>query len=507
MLLTKKKIISDFNYFKNRANYYFKKNNIEKSVKYCTLAAVIGYRFCFKFYDDELENTVQNIGFKVLGNSIKFNREANKIIFFDSFAADNKVLTQQYLRAIFSWNYELLYVTTQKEIGKDILNELHTYKKSEILIIGGSSFTEKLKNTARAIQKFAPSITFLHFTPSDILGISLWSQIKSCDRFFVNLTDHSFWLGKNCLDYSLEFRKCGAVLSEKYRKILSPKILLQPYYPLLSTIPFQGFPVETKGKTIAFAGANYYKIFDKNLVFLNLIKEVLYQNDNLLFLFAGMGNDKPIRRFIKDNKLNDKFILIGHRDDIGEVIQKIDIYVNTYPVMGGLMCQYAANYRKPIIGFAEEKFLYSLQDAEGFLGVNQKEYFTKTNKELFICYFNDLIRNQNARKANIELTKNSVLTPEAFNLMLKQTIHQKQPIINNEYLKLKINVEIISEILLEVENYYLKDYYKNILIYLRFEAIIYKPIILLKCSRFILKNIITMLFKTFTKLAKIKCII
>jgi hypothetical protein len=466
MSLTKEKIISDYNYFKNKAILYCQKGDIDKSVKFAEMAARIGYKFSFIYTDEELEDNIKKIGEKILCNKINYIGIENRIVFYDSFAIDNRNLTLQYLKAIFKWDSELLYITNKKTVGRNILGELKEYPKSTILFVEGDSFIERIKRTAETIAIFKPEKVFLHYLPWDIFGFTLWSQVKSAERFFINLTDHAYWLGKSTADYFLEFRKYGCSISIKYRNIPINRLLIQHYYPIVTNKRFEGFPFEKENKILAFSGSNYYKIYGKDFLFLMLIKEVLSQNKNLVFLFAGNGDSKPLLKFIKKHKMGDRFILIGNRSDLSEVFKHIDIYVNTFPMIGGLMSQYAAINGKPIIGYSDS-VNYSFNDTEDFLGIERKGLIVKSSIKEFLEYFNILVNDKGTREKNIAHTRNAVISENDFGEMLKQNITHKSNSVNLEDSNITICNDNVFDIFYDMEVNYLKEYYYLIFYILR----------------------------------------
>jgi len=473
MNLTKEQIINDYNYIKKKAILYCQDGNLDKSAKFTEMAAKIGYKFNFKYSDDELEENIQRLGEKISCSKVSFIGIQNKIAFYDSFAYDNRNLTLQYLRAIFAWGMELLYITNQNNIGKDILKELKEYPKSTILIIADGSLAEKNRRAAETILLFRPEKVLLHYLPWDIVGFTIWSQIHSSERFFINLTDHAYWLGKNTGDYFLEFRKCGCHISIKYRNIPINKLIFQPYYPIITKTNFEGFPFDKGNKVFAFSGSNYNKIYGKNFLFLKLLMEVLIKNYNLIFLFAGNGNPKPLIRFIKKNNLEDRFILIGNRSDLSEVFKRIDIYVNTYPNIGGLMSQYATINNKPIIGYTDPAS-YCTNDTEDFLGIEKRGLIVKSTIEGFIEYFNLLINSKEAREKNINYIRNAVISENDFAKSLMNNITYKKTMSDSKDLNVSINVEDVFETYHDIEVNFLKEYY-----YLIFETL---RIDILKCN-------------------------
>ena len=460
-MINKEKILKHYNSFKKYAYRYFEQNNIERSVKYANLAAHIGYKYNFQYCDDDLEALISKISLKIIPNSIKFQVNENRICFFDSFG-NNRVLAQQYIRAISSLNMELLYIYSSITLDKDIENEILNFKKSKIIKLDKNSFAENVNFALNEITKFKPFTILEQFTPWDILGFCICESVLSTKRYFINLTDHAYWLGKNSADYILEFRNYGAFLSHFHRNIPFGKLLLQPYYPVEVNSVFLGFPPGvTKDKIILFSGSDFYKIYGENGHFFKMVKRILLENENVIFLLAGNGDSKPIKSFIRENNLEQRFLLLGYRPDINEVIKRIDIYINTYPVIGGLMSQYAAVNNKPIVGYTDED-LYSFNDTEDLLQTKVKGILVKTSFDDFHQYLNTIINNKEVRLRNIEITRNCVITPIDFTKLLSQNLSQPLPIKPEITDNIRINLESISKLYVDMEANFLNYHYIRI---------------------------------------------
>jgi hypothetical protein len=479
MPLTKEKILSDYNYYKEKAFIYFDKNEINIAVKHMELTARIGYKYNFRYSDDEIENLIEIIGKEIIHTKISYERKPNKIVFYDSLSNDNRALTQQYIRALINANYELLYITSKEKIGIDIYEELKNYQKAEVLIIRGNSINEKIENSLEKIMSFQPSKAFLHFTPWDILGFVLWSQLKGLERYFINLTDHAYWLGKNTADYFLEFRKYGAWLSVNHRKIPIEKLLFQSYYPLETGKKFAGFPVDTNNRVIAFAGSNFNKVYGDNFTFFNLIKDVLKNNPKLIFFFAGNGNCKPFINFIKKNNLQSKLIYIGNRSDIDEVIKRVDIYVNTYPIIGGLMSSYAAIHNIPIIGYTDE-ILFDFNNTYDLLDIPDNGRIVITSKKDFLSLFTALVNDLEERRKNMVDIKNSIISKSNFDQLLIQNIKYQKNRITIDGYEPKIDLEKVFNLYYDITVNYLKDHHLLIYSSLKYELFRCKMSIIMK---------------------------
>jgi hypothetical protein len=484
-MVNETKILKHYNLFKKYAHRYFEQRDIERSVKCINLAALIGYNYNFQYSDDDLEQLISEIILITKPNSVSFQPHKNKICFYDSFG-NNRVLAQQYLRAIFAMDLELLYIYSSKNLNKGVEEEILNYSKSTIIKLDKKSFKENLTYGLDEIFKFGPSTIIEQFEPNDILGFCICGSFDNVKRYFINLTDHAYWLGKNAADYFLEFRCYGAFLSHFQRNIPFEKLLFQPYYPIEAKSNFLGFPAEVvKDKIILFSGSDFYKIYGRNGHFFKMVERILHENEDVIFLLAGNGNVKPIQTFIKKNNFQKRFILLGYRPDINEVIKRIDIFINTYPVIGGLMSQYAAVNHKPIIGFTDSDF-YSFNDTEDLLQTKKKKgVLVKTTLDDFHNELNLLIKNENLRLNNISVTENCVITPDDFTILLSRNLSDPQHIRPSFTENIQINLKSIFNLYIDMEVNFLKQHY--IYIWKVLKSQIFRDNIFIGFTSFLLK--------------------
>lgn len=456
-LLSKEKVIWDYGEFKSVALELAGQNNFQESLKYVEICAKIAYNFNFIHYDTELESVLTSFSAQLFSDST-FTPKAERVVFYDYFGFDNKGLTQQYIRALISWDVEFLYILEEGEnisSGRDILKELEQYSKASILLVKGTNPIQKMIHIRNAIIDFKPERAFLHFVPWDIVGVCVWNSLPIVKRFLINLTDHAFWLGKSCSDYFLEFRNYGYIVSLQSRNIPAEKLLLQPYYPIQSNTLFQGFPIDISGKVIGFSGSAYYKVGGRKNKFLELVKRILDENENFVFFFAGSGNDKPIKKFIKEQRLDERFILLGSRKDINEVCKRIDLFINTFPFIGGLMTQLAVLNNKAIATYTTPDLPFNF--IEDLLGIDKSKAGSIKNEDDFLIEVNRLIRDPGYRLKNIESYKNSVPTVQQFNDSLKSNVYD----LENRNFKpspLEIDHNAVFELYIETENEFLKSY-------------------------------------------------
>lgn len=326
-------------------------------IKYLKSAAWWAYFFNIAFKDELLEILTKQLALQIQKCSNSYIPDKDNIAFYDSFAYDHRGLTQQYIRAIMAQNKHLLFITdaqTDAPLSQGIFQELHSYPKAKIIHIPSNVIgIKRCQYIYDQLVLFCPSKVLMHLMPNAVEAlVAMHALPKSVTKYQVNLTDHTFWLGTTALDYSLEFRPKGIKISEVGRGIEKPQLLLCPYYPIIDAIPFAGFPFEKKqGDVVVFSGGSSYKFIDSNMVYARIVKRILDENPNAIWVHAGDGMDiiQGMLLEIMDESYFKRIHLLGVRNDIAEVFDHCDIYCNSFPMGGGLMCLYAAHYGKPML--------------------------------------------------------------------------------------------------------------------------------------------------------------
>ncbi|NOR68331.1 MAG: hypothetical protein GQ532_01310 [Methylomarinum sp.] len=459
--ITYKYVTKDYKHIKSLAINAARKKRYPDALRLIETAARLAYHLNFRYVDDELECMLQDIASKSL-SSYMVKPIKNRYIFYDYFGLDNRGLTQQYLLALKEWDVDFLYIMENKKneiYAQEILYELSKIKHAEVYIVPNiSSDIEKATHILEKISQYRPEKAFLHLAPWSVLSIIVWNSLINVTRYLIDITDHAFWLGKGCSDYFIGFREYGYVISTKYRGISQEKIIIQSYYPILSTYPFQGFPEISNGKTIVFTGGSYYKMYGENNVFFNILKKIVFDNPSCIILLAGSGNSKPIEYFLKSNNIVDRVLLIGNRKDISEVFKHCDIYLNTFPIIGGLMSQYAVANNKPLIGYSDKHIYCNYSEGIFNPGFNVK--FTYTDIEEFHLEVNHLIADKNYRDKKVINYPKLTPSPEYFAEELRKKLITK-PVNINSIVDIDIDIDIkkFTDLYFYAENNFLHDYH------------------------------------------------
>ncbi|MEN6462595.1 MAG: hypothetical protein ABFC94_14665 [Syntrophomonas sp.] len=493
MKLTKENINKLYERLKLKAVESLSSNRLNDCLIYLKGASTTAYYFYLGFKDDVIEDMLKKISLSIDKDPLPVDFVDDNCVFYDSFSLDNKGLTQQYIRAIIKAGWNLLYITESSicdERGKNIINEISQYDKSSIIQIPSDIYgLTRSQFIYDAVIKFKPRKLFMHISPNAVNAVTAFYALpRQVEKFQINLTDHTFWIGTGCVDYSLEHKSYGASLSVKRRNISKNDVFIIPCYPIVTGTDFLGFPYQCKDKIIVLSGGAYYKVIDNKDTFFKLAKIVLGTSDEVVILYAGSGDSSLFEKFIKQNCYEDRLILIGYRKDIGEVFRRSDIYLNTYPYIGGLMTQYAAQYSKPILSYTS----IGLCRAEEM--VCQKNHIDLSifDLESFKVEARKLIMSKEYRDRRGSEIKNCIISEPEFNKIFIRTVAEKE----NQFdfiLEEERDNDIDAKIRYENRT---KEFKISLVSIIRFKSLIMFPMLFFEVAKTLLKRRITCRLKS-----------
>lgn len=435
---------------KRAIDIFIKVQNYEKALNIIGHLAYIFYEYNQTFRDDFLENKFVKIA-NLLRRDITSSDNKKEVLFYDGFGLDVRGLHQIYLKALLNLKYKIIYITREKAKNKQpITMKLLKENNVEIFYIPEGKLINRY-NTLMQLLKVIPPTVFLYTTPWDVVGILAFTNLKNYStRYKINLTDHTNWLGVNSFDYLLEFREVGASISSNYRKISSPKILMQPYYPNLNAeISFKGFPFEKHDDDfIIFSGGGLYKTLDKGSTYYKLVGYCLDNSPNAKFWYAGEGDTSELIKL--QSLYPNRIYYTKEREDLYQIMLNVDMYMNTYPLGGGLMLQFAAMAGLATLTFCEDDFEAGVLIDEDRLIFKSIDKYKETIKKY--------IQDKNFKKELDASVKNSVITPEHFDNNLAKIIIKNE----SDYLCTFPNIELsVSKKI--YYNYFFEHIYSNVI--------------------------------------------
>lgn len=454
--LTHDRIVRIYNDIKRHIKKNKVKGKYNAALKYIELSAYWAYNFNFIYADKEVEDALKDIA-EVNLRPYSINKMVqNRYVFFDTNGADNRGLTQQYLRTLMQLEYEFLYIYISDNTSHnvEILKEIRSYDKGKVLL-----FNKKVKDSFEKcwiildeIKSYKPSRILLHLMPWDTVSLMCCHCVSGPIKYNINLTDHAYWLGNTFIDYNIEFRPYGMTVSLEQRRLEQRQLLYLPYYPIQSReIQFQGFPTLPADSIILFSGGSYYKMFGKDDAYFRMTDKLLDISPKVVLLLAGGGEETLMKEKITKMKHAERVFLIGNRKDINEVFRYCDIYWSTYPIAGGLMSQFAAMNSKPIIAYTDSNIV--MNNIEGI--VNHFGEGVKTFHDVpdMLAYALRLISDEEfriseGRKNHDSLTTSDKFVGEFASLMSTHTNIRK-------WEKEKIDYAAFESVYIDVENNYL----------------------------------------------------
>lgn len=425
--LTKRDVYNIYDISIRVIHHDYNQNKFEKCIRDITFLSDFISQLNWKYCDESIEDILMKLSSRIIEHKIE-KQIAGKYVFYDFLGKDNCTLTQQYLRALMSWGVEILYIPEQlnETRSKDIISELSSYDKAEIFQPNKSlSVLDCINELYSKIVEYKPEKIILQLAPFSAEPVILFNAIKLPDKYYLDISDHRFFIGNQCADYYLSFRNRGCYIAEHFRNISRDKILYMPYYPITRFIEYEGMPsfVENS-KCIILSGGSLYKIGFIESEYFQILKQVLDENQDTVFVFVCLESDykgSVLSRFVKNNHYENRVFISSFRKDIDEVIKRCDIYYNTYPFSGGLMCQYAAKNAKPIVAYNLKERTSDF--VETVICDRERIQITYCTVEDAVNEFAQLIKDVNYRHKKGTKLRDAIYTPERFNDELFQLIH------------------------------------------------------------------------------------
>lgn len=371
------------------------------------------------YIDSDLEDVLIKIRNIILKKE-KYTTDEKCVMFYDGFGLNLRGWAASYVRALSSIGYYVIYLCPIASKGKipHIVSELDKDKSKIIYLDNKLNNTDRAKKIDAIFKIYKPITAFFYTTPSDVSAAIAFSNNNSTTRFQIDLTDHAYWVGVNAFDYILESREMGASLAIYERGIAMDKIIKLDCVPYINKDMYDAtLPLDIYNDKYIFTGGSLYKTLgDKDLLYYKTISYILENFKDIKFLYAGQGDDSEMKKLI--SAYSGRAFLINERPDFFELIKNSILYVNSYPMFGGLMMRYAALAHKVPITLRHDN------DADGILLNQEKLGIEFDNYKDYLDEINKLLSNEDYRKKKEISVYNSVMTETDFNLNLELLIKE-----------------------------------------------------------------------------------
>lgn len=422
-MTNQQKFESEYKKAKRLINKSMNVKNIDKALSCLSAISYLSYEWNQYYTDEYIERILLELSDLIENKNESYLANKDVVLFYDGLAQDTRGLALIYMRAL-AKHFKIVYVTLERYKNRQptLFKELENFDVQYEYVLREESNYCNIRQLCQIFENYRPSSAFLYTMPNDVVGIiafTIYRKKNDLIRYQINLTDHAFWMGLNSFDFDIEFRDYGAIISKEFRKIPREKILKLPYYPYFDEdMKFLGFPFEKKDDLVIFSGGSLYKTLDDANEYYYVVQQILKVNEKCIFLYAGAGDTTQL------DKLRAQFptrvFHIEERKDLFQLMQHITLYLNTYPMVGGLMMQYA------VIAGKIPLTLKHNSDGDGIL-INQKNIGIEyDNSNSLIKDANRLLNNKNYRQERESRLIGAVPTRDEFENELFSIIKQNK---------------------------------------------------------------------------------
>ena len=440
-----------FEKLKRKIFKYSKQKKYEDCLTLISIYCNLMYQFNQRYYDADIENIIGELSTNIFQGNVNYNADERVVLFYDGFGLDLRGWAASYIRALGSLNYRVVYATTTNSKGKipHIIKELGSNIVEYVDM--STTYIKWVKDLFDIFIKYKPCTAFFYTVPNDVSAAVVFNKFANfVDRFQIDLTDHAYWLGVNSVDYFLESREMGAGIAIYNRGIAKEKIIKTDCVPYINNDFYdEGLPFDIeKHKYIFTGGALYKTLGDEEHLYYYIIAKILDEFSDIYFLYAGTGDDSQMQVLIK--KYPNRVFLISERPDFYRLIKHCELYINSYPMFGGLMMRYAALAEKIPLTLKHEN------DADGILENQEELNIVFEDVSELLSEVRRLLEDKDYCKKRSLQVRDSVLTEDVFASNLDCIIKNKK----SKFVFDKIEHMDTSEFQSEyVERFNIEQYY------------------------------------------------
>ena len=419
---------------KQCANKSLEKGSIEKALAAISAGCQIEYEFNQNYVDYDFENYVTAIS-EQYRNRLKdrldnYSPDTKTVLFYDGFGMDVRGVAKMYLSALTKNNYHIIYVTGNQAAGNlpETLSILEDADADIRYIDCYSSYTQWLDDLLNVIFETTPKAMLFYTIPYDSSGAVAFAVMdKLVDRFLIDLTDHAFWLGVNSNDFFCGSREMSASNQLYERKIDKDKLIKLGVNLIVEEgDDHSGLPFDVLTEKYIFSGGALYKTLgDENNYFYRIVDHILSGHKDVKYLYAGFGDASKMDEILK--KYPEQAYLISERKDFYYLIQHCVLYLNTYPMFGGMMMKFSANAGRIPVTLKHDN------DSDGLLLDQEDRKIEYDTYEELITDVDRLLSEPEYLKEREALLVGSVITEERFVKNVFSTIENHATDYNHSF--------------------------------------------------------------------------
>lgn len=420
-----KKTEDILNKLKRVVDASIKKGKYEKVMAAISVGSQFLYEYNQRYADEDFEEgvtrTAQGLRSEYEDQLKHFHADNNTVLFYDGFGLDTRGVSKIYLSALKKIGYRIIYVTGKAAQGhipetEKILKEAGA---SCFFIECKTSYIKWVDELMQVILSTSPKAMLFYTTPYDSAGAVAFALMEGkTDRFLIDLTDHAYWLGVNSNDYFCGSREMSAS-NQVFERNIDRRKLIKLGVNFVPDIvdDHTGLPFDVLNSRYIFSGGALYKTLgDPEHYYYKIVDHILENNRDIKYLYAGSGDTTEMDKII--SKYPDRAYLIPERKDYYYLIENCTLYLNTYPMFGGMMMKYSANAGKLPITLKHDN------DSDGLLVNQEKTRIEYDDYDTLVKDVDALLQDEEYLRERESLLEGSVITEERFVRNLRSTIEE-----------------------------------------------------------------------------------
>lgn len=437
-MLNKKRAVEQFIItLKYEMEKSYKLANYENAMAAISCAAQILYGYNQFYTDNELEQYIEMIAQKLKCNYQEelehYQKNEKTVLFYDGFGLDTRGVAKMYLNALKANEYEIIYVIPETAKGKmpDTAELTKNANISWVYLSEDKSYQLWVQELLNTIFLYRPHTMFFYTTPYDVSGAVAFAVLEGkATRYLIDLTDHAFWLGIRSNDFFCGSREMSAS-NQHYERGISKEKCIKLGVNLIvdECVSHLGLPFDVENTRYVFSGGSLYKTLgDEENTYYRIVDHILKHHEDIKFLYAGTGDRVLMDKVIA--KYPNRIFLINERKDFYFLIKNCTLYLNTYPMFGGMMMKYSAYAGRIPVTLRHDA------DSDGLL-INQKKANIEYNTyEELINDVDLLLTDDEYLKKREKLLDDTVIKEERFIKNVKMTIENQTTDYEHEFVRI-----------------------------------------------------------------------
>ena len=330
------------------------------------------------WFDEDLDDVLASIGaffrFKSPTTGGK-PRQKRKAVFIASALYDvggHSEVMRQWIRLLRDDDWKIgVFVTALDDRPLSyprLSSELDKMGVETLCLTRELSMLQKAETLYRYLEEQTPELLFLFPHPFEVAApVAISALEEKPTVIYFNHADHSFWLGRDCIDYLVEYRDLACEVSRVNRKIDGSRVV----HMTAELVPRDRREAREElgipgAATVSISVGSFFKVMpgseidllpegdDEGKIFdyFEVVRRILDDNpDHYHILITG---EIP-REYFKLNMpdyahYEDRFLMPGH--DSSKYYGAADFVIETIPIVGGLVRLEAMLCRLPLVGFA-----------------------------------------------------------------------------------------------------------------------------------------------------------